>query len=307
MTGIQWTEATWNPVTGCDRVSPGCDRCYALGMAKRLKAMGQAKYQRDGDPRTSGPGFAVTLHPTTLDLPLRWRKPRTVFVNSMSDLFHPAVPEPFIAQVVAVMALTPQHTYQVLTKRPARMRALLSRPHFWADIDASADRLHQHHHVGRRQRGQQPSTWRETRLLPNVWLGTSVETQQHANIRVPHLLQTPATVRFLSCEPLLGPLDLTRIPLRGRAGAVDALAGAPGFGPVHWVIVGGESGPRHRPLALDWARGLRDQCELARRAFFFKQVGGTTPKAGGRLLDGRTWDQYPPRLHADIPPVVSTR
>lgn len=237
---IEWTEATWNPTTGCDRVSSGCDNCYALALAKRLKAMGAAKYQNDGDPRTSGPGFDVTLHPDALDVPYGWKSPRVVFVNSMSDLFHARVPLDFVRQVFQVMADTPQHTYQVLTKRARRLRQV-------------APRL------------EWPS---------NLWVGVSVETEAELP-RVDDLRQVPAAVRFLSCEPLLGPLP--GLDLDG----------------VDWVIAGGESGPAHRPLDESWVTGIRDTCLDAGVAFFFKQWGGRTPKAGGRLLNGRTWDQMP--------------
>jgi protein gp37 len=239
---IEWTEATWNPVTGCDRVSEGCDNCYALALAARLKAMGQPKYQADGDPRTSGPGFAVTVHPEELAAPFRWRGSRRVFVNSMSDLFHPKVPSEFIAQVYEVMAATPRHTYQILTKRPRRARSLL------------------------RQLAGPPA--------PNVWVGVSIEQNEHAG-RADLLREIPAAVRFLSCEPLLGPLpdlDLTRID---------------------WVIVGGESGPNVRPMREWWAVDIRDLCLQYAVSFFFKQWGGRTPKAGGRLLQGRSWDEMP--------------
>lgn len=240
MTTIEWTDATWNPVTGCDRTSPGCDNCYAMTLAKRLKAMGQPHYQRDGDPDTSGPGFAVTIHPDHLDRPLRWRKPQLVFVNSMSDLFHTQVPWDFIEEVWATMAATPRHTYQILTKRPQRMVRVLA----------------------------------ERTILPNVWLGTSIESDRYT-FRADYLRRTPAAVRFLSCEPLLGPLP-----------SLD-LAG------IDWVIIGGESGPGARPIDPDWVRDIRDRCVEAGVAFFFKQWGGRTPKANGRLLDGRTWDEYP--------------
>ena len=187
---IEWTEATWNPTTGCDRTSPGCDHCYALALAKRLKAMGVHKYQHDGDPRTSGPGFGVTLHPEALALPYRWARPRVVFVNSMSDLFHDTVPLDFIRQVFAVMAETPQHTYQVLTKRARRLARVAE------DLPWPA----------------------------NVWMGVSVESDRYS-FRANHLRAVPAAVRFVSVEPMLGPvpkLDLADI---------------------HWVIAGGESGP----------------------------------------------------------------
>lgn len=237
---IEWTEATWNPTTGCDRVSRGCDNCYAMTLAKRLKAMGQPRYQRDGDPRTSGPGFGLTVHPDGLGLPLTWKRPRVVFVNSMSDLFHAQVPVAFVRQVFDVMAATPQHTYQVLTKRARRLRRLA------------------------------PSlTW-----PANLWMGVSVEDGDAVD-RIDDLRAVPAVVRFLSCEPLLGPLpDLT----------LDGIG---------WVIAGGESGANARPMDPAWVESLRDQCTSAGVPFFFKQWGGRTPKAGGRELDGRTWDDMP--------------
>lgn len=237
---IEWTEATWNPTTGCDRVSAGCDNCYALALAKRLKAMGAAKYQNDGDPRTSGPGFDVTLHPDALDVPYGWKAPRVVFVNSMSDLFHARVPLDFVRQVFQVMADTPQHTYQVLTKRARRLRQIAPK------LDWPA----------------------------NLWMGVSVESEAELP-RIDDLRRVPAAVRFLSCEPLLGPLP--GLDLDG----------------IHWVIAGGESGPNHRMLDEAWVTQIRDTCQKADVAFFFKQWGGRTPKAGGRLLEGRTWDQMP--------------
>jgi protein gp37 len=274
-TSIEWTEATWNPVTGCDRVSPGCDHCYAATLAKRLKAMGNRRYQRDGSPRTSGPGFGLTLHPDQLRLPLRWRQPRVVFVNSMSDLFHDAVPNRFIVDVFAVMAAAEHHTFQVLTKRPGRMASLLGRSAFW-----SAVRDHAKHLVdGPTHASEGPA--------PNVWLGTSVETQRWTDVRLPKLIETPASVRFLSCEPLLGPVDL--------ASWLSLKDG------ISWVIVGGESGPGARPMDGSWARSIRDQCRDAGVAFFMKQWGGRTPKAGGRELDGRTWDEMPVTAAARVP------
>ena len=262
---IEWTETTWNPVTGCDRISSGCDRCYALTLAKRLKAMGSQKYQADGDPRTSGPGFAVTVHEDTVPEPLRWRKPRVVFVNSMSDLFHARVPDAFIASVFAVMAVTPQHTYQVLTKRPRRMRALLASDAFCSQVGAAVGALGLGTAADRA-----PLPW----PAPNVWLGTSIENDDYT-WRADCLRQVPAAVRFLSLEPLLGPLP--SLSLDG----------------IGWVIAGGESGPGCRPLDRAWVREIRDRCASQDAAFFFKQVGGPTPKAGGRQLDGRTWDEYP--------------
>lgn len=239
-TAIEWTEATWNPTTGCDRVSEGCDNCYALTLAKRLKSMGSAKYQNDGDPRTSGPGFGVSVHATALAAPLHWRTPRLVFVNSMSDLFHARVPVSFIRQVFGVMQATPWHTYQVLTKRSKRL----------ARLSDSLD-------------------WPK-----NVWMGVSVETATYVN-RLDDLRCTGAAVRFISAEPLLGPLE--RLNLKG----------------IDWLIAGGESGHKARNVDIDWVRSLRDQCAAASVAFFFKQWGGRTPKAGGRVLDGRTWDEMP--------------
>jgi protein gp37 len=274
---IEWTEVTWNPTSGCDRISPGCDHCYALTLAKRLKAMGQPKYQTDGDPRTSGPGFGVTLHPDALLEPLRWRKPRKVFVDSMADVLHAKVPVDFLAQVWAVMALTPQHTYQVLTKRPERYVHVLDDPcrcggghrpgidfrHLVAD------------HIRRLAR----SPRREVDLLAcwplaNVWLGTSIESDDYVR-RADALRAAPAATRFLSLEPLLGPLPSLNLAH------------------IDWVIVGGESGPGHRSLDLGWVRDIRDRCVELGIPLFFKQVGGRTPKAGGRELDGRTWDQMP--------------
>jgi protein gp37 len=288
---IEWTQATWNPTTGCDRISAGCDNCYALTMAKRLKAMGQAKYQTDGDPRTSGPGFGVATHPDTLSDPLKWRKPRTVFVNSMSDLFHARIPREFVARVFAVMAATPQHTYQVLTKRPERMARMLTDEcrcgaghvpgvHFRSDMEWAATPHSPTYVPGLKSGGFNATPW----PLPNVWIGTSVEDQQRAELRIPALLDTPAAVRWLSCEPLLGPVDIFRNSSIDRDPGLD------------WVVVGGESGLQPRPMQAEWARLLRDECVGAGIPFFFKQWGGRTPKANGRELDGRTWDQYPRTL-----------
>jgi protein gp37 len=276
---IEWTEATWNPVTGCDRVSEGCDNCYALALAARLKAMGNPRYQSDGRPRTSGPGFGVTCHDDLLSLPKKWRRPRLVFVNSMSDMFHPDVPESFITECFRTMARESRHTYQILTKRPRRMASLL--PKIWATLAAEGFQV--------------PS--------PNVWLGVSVENQRWADQRIPLLMATPAAVRFLSCEPLLGPIRLL-LRQQPRSRVREALSGlraalrrrsSGGADPrgIDWVIVGGESGPHHRPIDPGWVLHLRDQCVEAGIAFFFKQWGGRTPKAGGRILEGRTWDEMP--------------
>jgi protein gp37 len=237
---IEWTEVTWNPVTGCDRVAAGCDNCYALALAKRLRAMGAEKYQNDGDPRTSGPGFGVTVHPKSLGDPYRWRGSKVVFVNSMSDLFHARVPLDFIRAVFDVIRDTPQHTYQVLTKRAHRLERV-------------ADQF----------------DWPE-----NLWMGVSVESAEVVD-RIDHLRASPARVRFLSCEPLL-----TALPDLNLTG-------------IDWVIAGGESGPRARPIESKWVEDIRDQCTRDGVAFFFKQWGGRTPKANGRELQGRTWDEMP--------------
>ncbi len=277
-TGIEWTDATWNPTTGCDKVSPGCDHCYAMTLAPRLKAMGSAHYQRDGNRITSGPGFGVSVHPDAFDKPLRWTRPRRIFVNSMSDLFHAEVHADEIAEVFKVMALAPQHTFQVLTKRHARMQSLVS-----GDL---YDRM------ARALRDDPYFTDQIKWPLPNVWLGVSVEDQKWADIRIPTLARTPAAVRFLSCEPLLGPIDVSARP---SFDAVDQVHWKMDWrGSLDWVIVGGESGPGARPMHLDWARSLRDQCRDAGVPFFYKQQGsGDGGKKSRRLLDGRTWDEYP--------------
>jgi protein gp37 len=235
---IEWTDATWNPVTGCTKVSPGCKHCYAERLAHRLKAMGNPRY-RDG--------FAVALQPDLLSLPLRWHQPRRIFVNSMSDLFHEAVPDHYIRRVFQVMQQADWHVFQILTKRSERL-ARLARTLSWP---------------------------------VHVWQGVSVETARYTS-RVAHLQLVPAAVRFLSVEPLLGPIPA--LPLDG----------------IHWVIVGGESGGGRRPIAPEWVREIRDQCMTAGVPFFFKQWGGRTPKAGGRILDGRTWDEMPKGMPARL-------
>ena len=241
---IEWTEATWNPVVGCTVLSPGCTNCYAMRMAARLEAMGQAKYT--GVTRKTGGRHKwngrINLDHASLDIPKRWRAGRTIFVNSMSDLFHAKVPLEFIKLVFATMVETPQHTYQVLTKRPDRAEEL-------------------------------------AKNLPwpkHVWLGTSVENVDYAD-RIDHLRRTPAAVKFLSLEPLLGPLE--GLNLMG----------------IDWAIAGGESGPGARPMEAEWVRSIRDQCINAKVAFHFKQWGGVNKKRTGRVLDGRTWDQLPKR------------
>ncbi|MFI5387253.1 MAG: DUF5131 family protein [Fimbriimonadales bacterium] len=231
---IEWTNMTWNPVTGCDKVSQGCKHCYAERMAKRLKAMGSPRYER---------GFKVTLHQDLVDLPKRWKQPRLIFVNSMSDLFHEKVPIEFIQQVFETMAACPQHTFQILTKRSRRLKEV-------------ADQL----------------VWPE-----NVWMGVSVEDSR-VLARVDDLRSVPAHVRFLSCEPLIG--SLTGMSLEG----------------IDWVIVGGESGPKSRPMALEWVEEIHAMCDEAEVAFFFKQWGGVQKHRTGRELNGRTYDQMPLRL-----------
>lgn len=323
-TAIEWTDTTWNPVTGCIKVSAGCDHCYAETIAHRFAGTKAFPH-----------GFAVTLHPERIPDPLTWRTPRRVFVNSMSDLFQADVPDEFITDVFAAMAVARRHTFQILTKRPARMRSLLNDPQFAATI--------------RRPVRLFTSEWEWP--LPNVWLGVSAENQHWANIRIPALLDTPAAVRFVSAEPLLGPIELDHLDT--REGTVDALIGdrnhireidgslgsfanprpLPG---IDWVIVGGESGPGARPMHPDWVQAIRDLCGAARVPFFFKQWGAFVPaddahdrgavgrvddsgrcwtggdehhappdavrmrrvgkKAAGRHLDGRTWTQYPETL-----------
>lgn len=256
--------------------------CYALTMAKRLKGMGSAKYQRDGDPRTSGPGFGLTTHDDVLTEPLKWRKPARVFVNSMSDLFHDAVPDEFIAKVWAVMAATPQHTYQILTKRHGRMRSLLRDEcrcgnghvpgiHFCSrmnDVARWIDGVDSH------------AVYFDTPWpLPQVWLGVSVEDQKRAELRIPALPATPAAVRFVSAEPLLGPVDLSvvyarngTLPIAPLDVAYDQDTGAVGRG-IDWLIVGGESGPGARSCDPAWIRSLVGQCQAAGVPVFVKQLG----------------------------------
>ena len=231
---IEWTEMTWNPVTGCTKISQGCKRCYAERMAKRLTAMGSERYRN---------GFEVTLHPDLLDVPRRWRQPRVVFVNSMSDLFHEDIPLEYIQRVFATMRECPQHTFQVLTKRSERLAGMAAQ-----------------------------ISWPR-----NVWMGVSVEDARVLS-RIHDLRTVPAAVRFLSLEPLIGPLD--ELPLEG----------------IHWVIVGGESGPRARPMRREWVDSIYRQCRRAGVPFFFKQWGGVRKDLAGRELHGRTFDEMPQPL-----------
>lgn len=228
---IEWTESTWNPLTGCTKVSPGCTNCYAERMAKRLQAMGLEKYSQ---------GFRLTLHPDVLEEPLSWPKPQNIFVNSMSDLFHKDVPLDFILSIFEVMRRAHWHQFQILTKRAERL----------LELDAAI-------------------AWPQ-----NVWMGVSVENAQYT-YRINLLRQTHAAIKFLSLEPLLGALP--NLDLQG----------------IHWVIVGGESGPHARPIEYEWVRDICNHCKEANVAFFFKQWGGTRKKKAGRLLDGRTWDELP--------------
>lgn len=233
---IEWTDATWNPVTGCDKISPGCKHCYAERLSHRLQAMGNGNYAN---------GFAVTLHPHMLEHPLHWKTPKRIFVNSMSDLFHEQVPLEYIQWVFRIMNQADWHHYQILTKRAERLEEV-SKNLPWSS---------------------------------HIWMGVSVENQQYLP-RIDHLRRTKAKVKFLSIEPLLGPLG--KLNLRG----------------IHWVIVGGESGPGARPMRPEWVTGIRDQCKNADVAFFFKQWGGVQKKKTGRTLDGRTWDEMPSSLVA---------
>lgn len=256
MTAIEWTDQTWNPVTGCDRVSPGCAHCYALDLAARWKAMGQPRYQRDGG-RTSGPGFGVTLQVDKLNDPLRWRRPRRVFVNSMSDLFHEEIPAEYIARVFGVMAAATRHTFQVLTKRPERMAELLRDPEFQHNVRSTAGQLG------------------DVLPLPNVWLGVSVENRRFV-YRADVLRSVSAAVRFISAEPLLGSLE--GLDLTG----------------IDWLIVGGESGAAHRPIKSAWVEELRALASDAGVAFFLKQDSGSRPGQRGRFADEQKWPREMP-------------
>ena len=274
ITKIEWADVVWNPMTGCSKVSAGCQNCYAERMAARLRSMGRPEYQDVVDDKGHWTGI-IKLLPERLNLPLHWLKPRRVFVDSMSDLFHSCVPFAYIAQVLKVMVMANQHTFIILTKRPAFMMEFTK----WM---AGADSI-------------QLASWPR-----NVWLGVSIENQEAANVRIPLLLLIPASMRFVSAEPMLGPIDLFR--------AYKLLYhNAPGFtwkvgAGIDWVICGGESGPNARLMQPDWVRGLRDQCKQARARvpFFFKQWGNSTPvlefvdkKRAGHLLDGRQWVEFP--------------
>jgi protein gp37 len=284
-TKIEWTERTWNPSSGCSKISAGCDNCYAETIAERFR--GHAAFPK---------GFDVQLRHEKVNDPLTWRKPARVFVNSMSDLFHQDIDAAWIADIFAVMAAARKHTFQLLTKRHARMRHLLNDPAFVDQVRSRA--------LGK---GLPADQWQWP--LANVWLGVSVEDQRWADIRIPALLHTPAAVRFLSCEPLLGPVDLTRLPYRGDCDyVIDALAGRygirdpresfrfgmAGLGTIDWVISGGESGRNARPAHPDWFRSLRDQCTSARVAYFHKQNGewnDRTALTGDQRAAVSIWDE----------------
>lgn len=310
-THIQWSDATWNFVTGCTKISKGCDNCY-IERTPPFR-MQHRSFSLPGVGGTTG----VQLHRDRLDLPIKWRKPRRIFVNSLADLFHDDVPEQIIVEAFAVMALTARHTYQVLTKRPARMRSVLSSPDFRERVQRAA-----------LTRAGDKAPWLVEPWWPlsNVWLGVSAEDQKWADIRIPILLTTPAAVRWISAEPLLGPIDLTRITYTEGGGThLDVVNGRHGVPDlwvadgkrIDWLVVGGESGKNARPMFPDWARSLRDQCVTAGVPFFYKQTGewmdltpGIAPgreiraypgallqRAGkrlaGRELDGREWNEFP--------------
>lgn len=277
--GISWTGDTWNPTTGCDRVSAGCDRCYALTTAARMKAMGVAAYQKDGNPATSGPGFGLTMHPDRLDIPLRKKRPRLYFTNSMSDLFHKDITDEFIADVFAVMACSPRHTFQMLTKRHGRMRSLLNRAD-WPDlVDVAIRRLMMTGRVTEAVAAQAPSL--HDGPLPNLWLGVTVEDQAAADLRLSVLLRTPAAVRWASVEPLIGEVSLTNLN-PGADVYVDALAGVTyDHGPdgvrhhagLDWVVVGGESGAGARPMQRGWIDKIISDCSAGDVPVWTKQAG----------------------------------
>lgn len=297
-TGISWTDATWPVVTGCTHLSSGCDHCYAAKLTSgRLKHLpAYAGLAEDG--RFNG---QVRLLPDRLGWPLRWRKPRKVFVSDMGDLFHQDVPDEFIAQVFGVMAATPRHTYQVLTKRHARMRSLLSNYGWWTRVVYYA--LGYEDHPGGERRGP-TQTQPDGCALLNVWLGVSAEDQRWADIRIPALLETPAAVRFASCEPLLGFQDLTNVAGinaldRDWVGGPSGGTGAP-HPLLSWVIAGGESGPGHRPMEIRWLESIVDQCTIAGVPVWVKQDSG--PRAGqqGRIPD-ELWIKQFPRTTETVP------
>lgn len=327
-TRIEWADSTWNPVTGCTKVTSGCDHCYAETIARRFT--GTSAYPH---------GFTLTLRPDRLQQPLRWQRPRHVFVNSMSDVFHADIPTDYIARMVAVMALADRHDFLILTKRHARLRSVFTSPAFHiAVLDAVYRIAHGDDpdvHLSAPQRTAYLARHDDAVSgftssvfpwpLPNVWLGVSAEDQATADMRIPALLATPAARRFVSCEPLLGPVTLTShltgctcAPADdGEAGGAElrgpVVSGCPAHDGLHWLIAGGESGPAARPMQPRWVRGLRDECVAADVPFFFKQWGEWGPvgdgqmfrmnkRLSGRRLDGRTWDQRPTSATRTAPP-----
>jgi protein gp37 len=330
---IDWTDATWNPVTGCTHVSPGCDHCYAASLASgRLKEVPAYKgLAVDGEFTGE-----IRLLPDRLMQPIHWARPRRIFVNSMSDLFHSNIPREYLAKVFAVMAVAKHHQFQILTKRAGVMRAILNSPEFGELVLHEWGKMHLVTH------GNYPLNMDGKVLLPNVWLGVSAESQKWAELRIPALVQTPAAVKFVSAEPLLGPIDLFgNVEEHGPAVTREGVMNLVDYGTgiewdvddqlgIDWVIVGGESGSKARPMHPDWARSLRDQCVKWKVAFHFKQWGEWAPvtgyyngehrqirewpenihywggspnggpvsgrvgkRAAGRVLDGQTWDQWP--------------
>jgi protein gp37 len=324
-TKIAWTDATWNPIRGCSVVSEGCKNCYAMGVAARFNGEGQpyeglAFKSKDGHPHWTGKIMLVEKH---LYDPLRWQKPKMVFVNSMSDVFHPDVPFEYIDLIFGVMALAQKHTFQVLTKRPERMAEYMNFHDRFAKHPPRdlVDRIGRAMNVIEEKPIDTPRMvpgWGENPLgcLPNVWMGTSVELQKWADERIPHLLRVPAVVRFLSCEPLLGPLNLEEwigemdcaacrvrfagdpCPSCGREdGDGEGIVGfaenaVDAYPDTHWVIVGGESGPYFRPMNKEWARSLRDQCQAAGVAFFYKQSSAFRSETDP-YLDGMQYHEFP--------------
>ena len=302
-TGIEWTDATWNPIVGCSIVSPGCTNCYAMKMAARIEKMQPESHYAGTTKRVNGNAVwtgKVALAPDhILTAPLRWKKPRRIFVNSMGDLFHESIPDEWIDKVFAVMALCPQHTFQVLTKRSKRMREHLDTRLRASFVSAAALSMVPGNAV------EKSPAWNMKWPLPGVWLGVSAEDQARADERIPDLLAIPAAVRFVSAEPLLSALDL--VPYLSPHFQSES-ADFPKLGELDWVIAGGESGPSARPMHPDWARSIRDQCQDARVPFFFKQWGEFAPhpspiadgavyrlgkRRAGHLLDGIEHREFP--------------
>lgn len=287
-TAISWCDATWNPVRGCRRVSEGCRHCFGAAIAARFSGPG-LPFEGLAEMTANGPRWTgtVSLLEDKLVLPLCWRRPRKVFVDSMTDLFYEAVPFNFIDRVWATMLLAPRHRFLLLTKRPERMREYLGRPNLYDAVLREANRIRRTRPeltgVGISNPARFPAPW--------IWLGTSVERQREADERIPHLLACPAAVRFLSCEPMLGSISLER-----WLADYDSVWGEPlcpkASPGLHWVIVGGESGPGFRPMELDWARDLRDECQSCDVAFWFKQHAGIRPGMN-HMLDGQVWQQFP--------------